>query len=497
MKKSFDALFVILTAVIFTAFVQGCGTSGVNSGTPATLVSLSVTPPNSSIAPGTTAQLTATGTYSNGSMQNLTSSATWTSSTPGIATISNTAGSKGLATATTSSIGSTTISALYSGITATTTLSTSHVSLIAVTPSSPPCIAPGTTQQFIATGTLSDTNSTQQNLTAFATWMSLNTTVADVGNTASSKGLAIANDAGTADIRAAYDGIPGFVTLASSHVGSIAVTPTSTSMPKGLTQQFVAIGTLSGGCSTTQSLTTWATWSTSNAGVATISNASSSKGLATALAVGSTNITALFDSVTSSPTATLTVTPAVLTAIDVTPKNTSIALGLTQQYKAKGTYSDGSMLDLTSAVTWISSQSGVASMSISTNGLATSVAQGTTTITASLFNVTSNNSATLTVTPPVLVSIAVTPDPATISLALGETTRQFTATGTFTSGPPQVLTTSVTWLSSNTKAATISTTGLATVSFGEPLPSSTNITARFSGVPSITSTPVVLTVVNF
>jgi uncharacterized protein YjdB len=64
-----------------------------------------------------------------------------------------------------------------------------------------------------------------------------------------------------------------------------------------------------------------------------------------------------------------------------------------------------------------------------------------------------------TVTAPVLQSIAVTP--ANPSIAAG-TTKQFTATGTYSDNSTQNLTNQVTWASSNTAAATVDNTGLAT-----------------------------------
>ena len=85
----------------------------------ATLTSIAVTPANPSIEVGGTQQFTATGTYSDGSTQNLTGSVTWASSNTGVATIN----SAGLATAV--SAGSTTISATLSGVTGSTTLTVS------------------------------------------------------------------------------------------------------------------------------------------------------------------------------------------------------------------------------------------------------------------------------------------------------------------------------------------------------------------------------------
>jgi hypothetical protein len=53
----------------------------------ATLNSIAVTPVGPSILTGATQQFTATGTYSNGSTQNITSQVTWASSTTAVAEI--------------------------------------------------------------------------------------------------------------------------------------------------------------------------------------------------------------------------------------------------------------------------------------------------------------------------------------------------------------------------------------------------------------------------
>jgi len=89
--------------------------TGKSTGPPV-LVSITVTPTNPSITTGTTQQFTATGMYSDGSMQNLTSTATWSSSTSGVATIN----ASGLASAT--GTGQTTIKAASGAINGSTTL---------------------------------------------------------------------------------------------------------------------------------------------------------------------------------------------------------------------------------------------------------------------------------------------------------------------------------------------------------------------------------------
>ena len=80
------------------------------------LTSITVAPTNPSIGVGTPQQFTATGNYSDGSHQDLTNTATWTSSIPSVATIN----SSGLATAV--AAGSTTIKAAVGSVNGSTTL---------------------------------------------------------------------------------------------------------------------------------------------------------------------------------------------------------------------------------------------------------------------------------------------------------------------------------------------------------------------------------------
>ena len=77
--------------------------------------------------------------------------------------------------------------------------------------------------------------------------------------------------------------------------------------------------------------------------------------------------------------------PPTLTSIAVTPANWSTLIGTTQQFTAMGTYSDGSVRDVTGQTTWTSLNTGVAT--INAGGLATAISVGTTTISATLGSV--------------------------------------------------------------------------------------------------------------
>ena len=96
-----------------------------------------------------------------------------------------------------------------------------------------------------------------------------------------------------------------------------------------------------------------------------------------------------------------------MNAITIAPVAPSISKGQTNQFKALGTYSNGTSADLTSQVTWASLDNSVATLSpnyLSGSGLATGVAAGTAGITATYNGKTANT--TLNVTPINLGSIA-------------------------------------------------------------------------------------------
>jgi len=442
--------------------------------TAATLVSIGVTPATPSIAKGLSQQFTATGTYTDATTQDLTASATWASSDPTKATISNAASSHGLAS--TFGVGSTSISATLGGVAGLTTLTVSAATLVSigVTPATP-TVAKGLTRQFTATGTYTD--ATTQNLTTTATWASSDATKATISNASGSQGLASTPGVGSASITATLNGVSGSTTLtvSAATLVSIGVTPATPSVAKGLSQQFTAVGTYTD--ATTQTLTTTATWASSDTTRATISNAAGSQGLASTEGEGSTSISATLAGVTGSTT--LTVSAATLVSIGVTPATPSVAKGLSQQFTATGIYTDASTQNLTTATAWASSDTTKASISnaAGSQGLASTAGEGSTSISATLAGVT--GATTLTVSAATLVSIAVTP--VTPSIANG-LSYQFAATGTYTDATTQTLTTTVTWASSDLTTATISNAagshGLAsTVDVG-----STSISATLGGV---------------
>lgn len=340
---------------------------------------------------------------------------------------------------------------------------------ITVTPAQA-VIPPQTTQQFQAFGNYPGEGDKVDDITTKVDWNSSNPAVATVN----SNGLATAIAVGTTTITANLGATKGTATLTvtSATLTSIFVTPANSSLPAQIPQQFTATGTYSD--STAHDVTSLVTWNSSNTVVATIS----SSGLVTPVAVGTTTITATTGGISGNTN--LTVTSATLSSIAVAPADINLAVQLTQQFVATGTFSDSTTHDLTSLVAWNSSAPTVAA--ISATGLATAVAQGKTTITATLGGI--SGTTTITVTSGMLTSISITPP--TPSIKVG-TTQPFAVTGTFSDGSSSDITSLVAWNSSNTSVASINSNGLATaVAVGTTTISA--IVAGISGTATLTVT---------
>jgi hypothetical protein len=132
------------------------------------------------------------------------------------------------------------------------------------------------------------------------------------------------------------------------------------------------------------------------------------------------------------------VTAAVLKSIAVTPTNPLIAKGQTQQFKALGTFSDGSTLDITTTATWASGTTTVATIGTNT-GLATGVGVGSTTLTATQSGVTSNTAVLTVMQTPAITSANSTTftvaAPGTFTVtATGSPTPTLSETGTLPAG---------------------------------------------------------------
>ena len=418
--------------------------------TSAVVTAIAVSPASVTLAAGQTQQFAATASLSDGTQQTVTSSAHWSVAAPARATVSNTSGNNGFLTAV--SAGTTNLTATLNSASgsATVTVQPAALSSLALTPN-PVSLPAGTSQALTVTGTYTDGSSA--NLTASSTFTSTSSSTAAVN----ASGLVQGVTTGSTTITATVGSTTGSdaVTVTNALLTSIAITPASPSAALGLTKQLTAIGTYSNG--STANITTQVQWSSSAASVATVNGS----GLVSAMAIGSSTLTATLNSISS--TTPFTVTPATLQSIGVVSVplgQSSFALGLSLQLRAVGTYSDGTTQDLTSSTTW-SSQTPAVGV-VSSTGVATGHTTGTFNAVATTGTI--SGSVMLTVTSALLQSIVVTPANQTIIDLSGPV--QFDATGHFSDGSTQDLTDSVHWAVTG-NIGTISQTGsLSAVSVG-------------------------------
>lgn len=185
--KLYNFIKLICVIPILAFFLTSCGGSS-NSNSSLSSIVVTTASGSTSIAKGVGVQLTATGKYSNGSSQALTSGVTWNSNNTNV-TVSST----GVVTAsTTATVGSTAIiTATSGGVSGSITLTVSSATLssIAITPVGPLNIAVGVTQQFAITGTFSD--GTTQSITTGTTWSSSVPSIATISTSGLATAMAI------------------------------------------------------------------------------------------------------------------------------------------------------------------------------------------------------------------------------------------------------------------------------------------------------------------
>jgi hypothetical protein len=415
---------------------------------------LTVTPMNTSVALGETAQFKVEAGYSNGSTEDVTGSVTWKSLVPAVATVDD----GGLASSV--SQGSVTVLVTKSGINGSALLTVSKAALTSIAITAPTASIPsGLTAQLHANGTYTDKS--VQDITSLVTWSTAQPNILAVNAT----GLAASKSVGTTGVTASLGTVSASsqVTVSPANLASIAVQASQSALPLGGGEQFRALGAYTDG--TVADITTISTWTSSAPGTVSINPA----GVASSHAVGSAAITAALNGIVG--TAPLTISSANLVSIAVTAGHSLLPLGGGEQLTATGTYTDGSTKDLTASATWTSSAPTIAD--ISPAGAVTTKSLGSATLSASSSGITGTTG--LTVSSAALVSIAVTASHSSLPLGNGE---QLTATGTYTDGSTKDLTATAAWTSSAPTVLSISGAGaLTTKSVGAAI-----VSASSSGI---------------
>jgi hypothetical protein len=226
-------------------------------------------------------------------------------------------------------------------------------------------IVVGTNYPFTATGVFADGSS--EDMTNTVSWGSSVPSVATI----SSAGSATGGFPGTTTITATSGSVSASTTLSviAVQLKSISITANPGIVLLGSSEQLSAIGTYNDG--SWKDLTSSVTWSSAAPSIATIS----ATGLATGVSVGTALIQATLGSVQSGVYFSVA---APLQSLSISPGSEQLSIGSIVQLQAIGTFSNGNST-VTSLSVWSSSDTNVATVS---NGLVTSLASGTATITA-------------------------------------------------------------------------------------------------------------------
>ena len=419
-------LFYTFPICLFAAFLlSGCGGGSDPAAPTVSFRSLDITTVESSLKVSETFQLTVTGNYSDGSKRNLTSLVTWSIADSAILEVSNT----GLITAL--SAGASNVTAAFEGRTIERSVAVKALAGLSISPTSV-TLAITSSEQLTVTGQYTD--NTNETLNGLVTWGSSDSSVASIS--VSEKVLAVS--VGTISITASLGEVIASlsVTVTSATLQSIVINSPMTQIASGLTSSFLAKGIYSDG--TEQNLSDQVVWGVSDSSIASIN---SETGLLTALQPGTLSVIASKEGQTRS--LNITVSPASLTGIAITPSNISLTKGSKKPVNVTANFSDNTKQDVTSQVNWVSSNDQIAI--IEDNSFAVqALSEGSTKISAHLLGEHADLS--IIVTNAELVSLAL--HPVNASIPLGQS-QQYYAQGTFTDGTVHDLTSEVTWMSSN------------------------------------------------
>ncbi len=298
-------------------------------------------------------------------------------------------------------------------------------------------LTPGGTAQLSAT----PRSAAGATLTTPVTWSSSSDAVATV----STAGLVTAIAPGSATITARSGSATGAatVTVAPVPVATVSVTPATATIEVGDTTRARATTRSAAGSDLTGRTVTW---TTADPSVATVAQT----GLITGVTAGTTTITATSEG--RSGTLALTVTPAAVATVSVTPTTGTIIVGSTRQLAA--TLKDARNATLANrTVSWASADP--ATVSISASGVVTAIKLGgPVTITATSEGQQGTLALTVTPVPAARVTVS-TPTP-----EMNEgSTLQLTALATDSTGSPQAGRT-FTWVSDSAHIATVDANGL-------------------------------------
>jgi len=435
-----------------TATFSGHSANNITTVTGVTLESVTISPIDVTIAAGLTQQYQLFAIFSDSSSKNVTIESDWQSSDINTVSIDT------LGLSTSYYEGKVTITGTYQGMSAATslTVTAAEITGLEISPVNP--VAPvGTEDRFTATVFYSDGYSSD--VTRSTTWSSSESSIISIVASGPGAGYATAEQVGDSEISASFGGLSTttMATVTAAILESIVIDNTDASITIDNKTSYIAIGVYSDG--SFKNIPADAIWLSSDITIATVEKTGVTNAWATGRSAGVTNITANANGITSN-IAKLTVTEAVIESIEITPTNTSLLVNTEINFTAIATYSDGATINITELATWISDNTGVASVITtgSNAGLVSAEMLGTTTITASLDTITSNI-AEVNVTDKIIDNIQITPN--NKSYSIGQT-EQYKVTIIYTDFSIKDITTEAQISSDNATVATFDVNNLMT-----------------------------------
>jgi trimeric autotransporter adhesin len=336
--------------------------------TSATLDQLTLSPTTVTLAMGMETELTASGTFSDLSTQDITDDVSWTSGDTAIASLDG-------HTVRGVSPGQTQITGSFDGLNGTIDVTVTDKTLdsIDVSPVDQ-TLNTGEHLQFQVVGHFSD-NSTED-LTQTAIWSVDDTSLATISNVAGIRGLLYALAPGSLSVTATLGSVSDSTSLTTTgeSITRVRITPTLVVVNEGSTLDLTFEGLFSD--DSVVNLTEDVLWLSVNSSCATISNASGEEGRVEGIAAGQTFVTALFGQLGF-------VKPVfVIRSFDITGQE---AGENRYQFIAYGDYGDDEqVVDMTAYVTWTSDNPSILSFSTvaGEEGLADVHTAGTVNVTA-------------------------------------------------------------------------------------------------------------------
>lgn len=367
--------------ILFAVFVMGC----LHLGAPLAAHSFpmdiwdithtEVVPAEATIAVGGSLQFDLIGYYEDGSTVVLTEDADWQSWNSNVALVSDSQGSKGLATGISPGVAS--VQAFYYWFmeSADLTVELNTLTSITLDPKSP-FMEPGGTVQLTATGYYS--NGDIVDLTDQVNWSSADPSIATID----SNGLSTGQQVGSTEITAEMNGVSesAQVVVYTEDI-PFSIWPVDPSIDVDDNLQYYAIGQLAGG--DTIDMTEIVTWEAEYTDLVAISDEPGSKGLATGLWPSRSKIHASLG--TNVATSWANVYDINAVSLDMFPKNATIAKGDAIQFTATSLRENGEYYDMTPHVVWTSSDVSIAEIEYGWDndyGQATAIEVGEVDITA-------------------------------------------------------------------------------------------------------------------